>query len=136
MAEGYSPTIKAYAACAGFFTTGSTAPIPDVPAYLCLDNTDMTTQTATTNAPSTELTVSLARALATRTNSTITVANDTCQVYYQWTSGSTATVYGAEAMSTTPAGNMLGWHRWAAGVPIVATDVINQYIKFQFVIGS
>jgi hypothetical protein len=129
MAERGVATNKLFAAKALAMQAGAGF---DRPLYVALDKAAMSGLDATSNALGSEATESgVARAAATLSLQTTTVANDTCRVYKSFAVGATVSIYGAGAFSATPGGNMQAFHEWPAVVNLVAGDTVNETIDLQ-----
>lgn len=129
MAEASSPTNKLYAKIGAL--------LAGVGAWIALDKGDMSAFDATTNALASEATESgVARAAATVTNETTTIAGDSCQWYKSFAVGATVGLTGAGVMSASGSGDMWAWHRWPATVNAISGDTINETIKDKAEIGA
>lgn len=135
MAQTQSPTNKLYAAVSTWLQAGATG---DQPNFIALEKGSMATFDATTNAPASEATeAGLTRAAATVTLQTTTTTNDTARSVKTFTCGGTATtVTGFEIMSTSTAGNCLGWCYFAAGIPLASGDTLACTMDIQSKLGT
>ena len=129
MAQVDSPTNKGYAKAAGLMAALS--------LWIALDEGDMGSNDATTNAAIDECVVSgLARAAATVTNITTTVANDTMQATKTFTSGGDATLTGFLEMSAAADGDCYQWCAFNASQVLESGDQIVCTAKTQYLLGS
>src|SRR3990167_6726466 len=128
MAERSLSTWKGWAKAAGLLAGQS--------GWLALDKAAMGGYTAATNALTTEASESgVARASATVSNVTTTQTNDTTRFYKSFSVLATVSITGAGVFSASTAGDMWAFHEWAASVPVVSGDTINETIDLQFEVG-
>jgi hypothetical protein len=101
--------------------------------YIALDKALAPTYGETTTALITESTeTGLARATATCEIVTTAVADDTAQWSHQFTAGVSATITGFGVFNAVAGGNMAMWCTFAAGIPLVADDLLTVTGKIQF----
>ena len=128
MAEASSPTNKLYGKIGTLLAA--------VGAWIALDKGDMAAFDATTTALASEATESgVARAAATVSNETITVAGDTCKWTKSFSVGATVALTGAGVMSASGSGDMWAWHRWPATVNAISGDTVVETIQDKSEIG-
>lgn len=119
MAEGFSGTVKLMAKAAGLLAGQN--------AWIGFDKGSMDSFTVNTNALTLEATeTGVARAAATVTNITTTVAQDTTRWTTTFTVGASVTLMGAGLLSANAAGDLRAWHRWAGAVNTQSGDTITQ----------
>jgi hypothetical protein len=101
--------------------------------YIGLDEAIAPAYGETTTALTTESTkTGLARASATCETVTTTVTDDTAQWSHQFTAGVSATITGFGVFNAVTGGNMAMWCTFAAGIPLVADDLLTVTGKIQF----
>lgn len=128
MAESYSPTNKHYA---------KLATLMQINLWIALDGSSMAALTAASNALAGESAESgWARAAATVSQQTTTVADDTMRALKAFTGASSDTIYGAGLFSAATDGDMYAYHVWADAMPLISGDVVTETFNTQYKLGA